>query len=323
MRIYRRLEEVPADFGPSALTIGNFDGVHCGHRRILRRLKAVAEERGWKPSVLTFDPHPARLLAPERAPLLMTSPARRAELMREEGVEQVAILPFTLEFARLSPEEFVGRVIAGRLGARAVLVGINFHFGYRQAGDVGLLEKLSSRFGFLTEVVPAVRSRGRMVSSSGIRDLIRAGEVSLAARFLEKPYRLEGEVVTGRGVGSRQTVPTLNLDTAAELMPARGVYITRTLDLESERRWPSVTNIGYRPTFGASDERTVETFLLDPLEGPTPRRIAVEFLRRIRDERRFDSPEALKARILRDAAAARAYFRRLRAWTRHPAATPS
>jgi riboflavin kinase/FMN adenylyltransferase len=323
MRIYRRLEEVPADFGPSALTIGNFDGVHCGHRRILRRLKAVAEERGWKPSVLTFDPHPARLLAPERAPLLMTSPARRAELMREEGVEQVAILPFTLEFARLSPEEFVGRVIAGRLGARAVLVGINFHFGYRQAGDVGLLEKLSRRFGFLTEVVPAVRNRGRMVSSSGIRDLIRSGDVSLAARFLEKPYRLEGEVVTGRGVGSRQTVPTLNLDTAAELMPARGVYITRTVDLEGGRHWPSITNIGYRPTFGASDERTVETFLLDPLEGPTPHRIAVEFLRRIRDERRFDSPEALKARILRDAAAARAYFRRLRAWTRHPAATPS
>lgn len=323
MRIYRCLEEVPADFGPSALTIGNFDGVHCGHRRILRRLKAVAEERGWKPSVLTFDPHPARVLAPERAPLLMTSPERRAELMREEGMEQVAILPFTPEFAQLSPEEFVGHVIVGRLGARAVLVGADFRFGHQQAGDVGLLETFGRRFGFLTEVVPAVSSRGRMVSSSGIRDLIRAGEVSLAARFLEKPYRLEGEVVSGRGVGSRQTVPTLNLDTAAELMPARGVYVTRTRDLESGRQWASITNIGYRPTFGASDARTVETFLLDPLEGPTPHRIAVEFLRRIRDERRFDSPEALKARILRDAAAARAYFRRLRAWTRCPDATPS
>jgi riboflavin kinase/FMN adenylyltransferase len=323
MRIYRCLEAVPADFGPSALTIGNFDGVHCGHRRILRRLKAVAEERGWKPSVLTFDPHPARVLAPERAPLLMTEPGRRAELMREEGVEQVVILPFTAEFARLSPEEFVGRVIAGRLGARAVLVGANFRFGHQQAGDVGLLEEFGRRFGFLTEVVPAVRSRGRMVSSSGIRDLIRAGEVSLAARFLEKPYRLEGEVVSGRGVGSRQTVPTLNLDTAAELMPARGVYVTLTRDLENGRQWSSITNIGYRPTFGASGERTVETFLLDPLDDPTPRRIAVEFLRRIRDERRFDSPEALKARILRDAAAARSYFRRLRAWARRPDATPS
>src|ERR1035438_1090442 len=277
MRIYRSLAEVPADFGPSALTIGNFDGVHRGHRRILRRLVALARERGWKPSVLTFDPHPTRVVAPERTPPLLTSPLRRAELMRAEGVEQVLILPFVPEVARLTPEEFVRDIVAGRLGARAALVGANFRFGHRHAGDFHTLEELGRRYGYETEIVDAVSCRGRTVSSSAIRELLGAGRVSLAARFLERPYALEGEVKGGRGVGSKQTVPTLNLDTNAETIPARGVYATRTLDLDDGREWNSITNIGYRPTFGESSERTIETFLLDPLEGEPPRRIRVAF----------------------------------------------
>src|SRR5579872_398341 len=293
MKIYRSLDEVPADFGPSALTIGNFDGVHFGHRRILRRVKAIADERGCAPSVLTFDPHPTRVVAPERAPHLMTSPERRCELMAEEGIEQVMILPFTRELAQLSPEEFVCRLLVERLGARAVLVGDNFRFGHRHAGNIRLLAELGRRLGFETEIVPAITCRGRVVSSSGIRELILAGRVSLAARLLQHPYSVEGDVVSGRGVGSKQTVPTLNLETAAELIPARGVYVTRTRDLDSERRWNSITNIGYRPTCGRSDELSNETFLLEPLEGESPRHIGVEFLWRVRDERRFDSPDAL------------------------------
>ncbi|HYE99651.1 MAG TPA: riboflavin biosynthesis protein RibF, partial [Planctomycetota bacterium] len=310
MRIFRSLDELPSDFGPSALTIGNFDGVHYGHRRILRRVREVATERGCKPSVLTFDPHPTRVVAPDRAPLLMTTPDRRAALMREEGIEQVLILPFTPELAQLPPEPFVRDILVGRLGACAVLVGDNFRFGHRHAGGVALLADLGRRLGFITEVVPAVTCRGRIVSSSAIRELLLAGNVSMAGRLLLRPYVLEGDVVGGRGVGSKQTVPTLNLAIAAELIPARGVYITRTRDLDDARQWTSITNIGYRPTFGASDQLSIETFLLDPLQGETPRRIAVEFLRRVREERKFETPESLREQILRDVRTAQAYFRR-------------
>jgi len=142
MKIYRSLAEAPADFGPCALTIGNFDGVHCGHRSILRRVVALAGEHGWRPSALTFDPHPTKVVAPDRAPRLLTSPERRAELIREEGIEQILILPFTRELAQLTPEEFASHLLVERLGARAVLVGENFHFGHKQAGNVRVLAEL-------------------------------------------------------------------------------------------------------------------------------------------------------------------------------------
>jgi len=330
MQVYRSLADVPPDFGPTALSIGNFDGVHFGHRRILHRLKEVAAEHGWKASVLTFDPHPTQVVAPERTPPLLTSPERRAALMAGEGIEQVLILPFTRELALLSPQEFVEQLLVKTLHARAVLVGDNFHFGHRQSGNVAVLEELGRKFGFETEIVPAVSWRGRMVSSSAIRQLIRAGNVSLAGRLLQHAYALDGDVVSGRGVGSKQTVPTLNLATKAEVIPASGVYITRTRERSVEgaveptvehpggRQWNSITNIGYRPTFGASDELTIETFLLDPLTGETPRHICVEFFRRVREERKFESPEALRSQILKDVRTAQAFFRRtsrIKAWT--------
>jgi riboflavin kinase/FMN adenylyltransferase len=190
-------------------------------------------------------------------------------------------------------------------------VGENFRFGRDHSGNVETLRELGGRLGFETEIVSAVKRRGRPVSSSGIRALLEAGRVALAARWLGRPYALAGEVVAGRGVGSRQTVPTLNLANPAELVPRTGVYVSRTHDLEAARVWDSITNIGYRPTFGDSAQLTIETFLLDPLTGDTPRRISVEFLWRVREERKFSNPEALKARILRDAAAARRYFARI------------
>jgi riboflavin kinase/FMN adenylyltransferase len=314
MMVYRSLAEVPADFGPSAVTIGNFDGVHYGHRQILRRVAAIAGARGLHPGVLTFDPHPTRVVAPERTPRLLTSPEERAQLMGEEGIGQVLILPFTREVAQLSPEDFARQLLVETLGARVVLVGDNFRFGHRQTGDVAMLTELGRKLGFETEVVTAVCCRGSVVSSSGIRALIEAGNVSLASRFLLRPYAVAGAVVRGHGVGTKQTVPTLNLATSAEVIPGRGVYITRTWEEGGRRGWNSITNIGYRPTFGASDELSIETFLLDPLEGDTPDRIRVEFLRRVRDERQFASPEALRAQILRDVRVAQNYFRRTAEW---------
>lgn len=308
IRIYRSLEEAAGCFGPCALTIGNFDGVHAGHRRILRRVAAVAREHGWKASALSFDPHPTLIVAPERAPRLMTTPDQRAFLMSQEGIEQLLILPFTRELSLLEPAEFAERILSRALDARAVLVGDNFRFGHLHSGDTRMLAELGRRFGFTTEVIPAIRVRGRTVSSSEARRLIEAGNVSLACRLLEGPFAIEGEVIPGRGIGSKQTVPTLNLAPPG-IVPATGVYVTRTSDLETPRVWESVTNCGYRPTFDAGP-LTVETFLLDPLDGPAPRAIRVEFLLRLREERKFPDAAALKSQILRDVGRARKYFRK-------------
>jgi riboflavin kinase / FMN adenylyltransferase len=310
MRVYRGLAELPEDFGPSAVTIGNFDGVHLGHRAILRRLRILADANRWTSSALSFDPHPTKVVAPQRTPKLMTTLDQRARLICEAGVKQVLILPFDAATARLTPEEFAEELLARRMGARAVLVGENFRFGCRQAGDVRTLQALGERLGFAVEIVEAVRFRGQVVSSSSIRALISEGRVAYANRLLGRPYALEGRVVTGRGVGSKQTVPTLNLETEAEVIPARGVYATRANGMDA------VTNIGYRPTFGESEQLSIETFLLG-VEGQGPRsgetQLTVEFLARLREERKFDSPEELKARILFDARAATRYFRRSKA----------
>ena len=314
--IYRSLDEVPAGFGPSVITIGNFDGLHAGHRRIMRRVVEIARRNGWTPGVLTFDPHPTRVVAPSRSPRLLTTTEQRAELMRDDGIEAVIILPFTVELSRLTPEQFVREVLAERLKVRAVLVGDNFRFGANHAGDVGTLNSLALRYGYDTEIVKAVTRRRHMVSSTTLRGLIQSGDVAMAARLLERPYAIEGDIVRGHGIGSKQTVPTLNLATTAEILPPHGVYITRTYDLDSaSRNWNSITNVGTRPTFDG-DSLTIETFLLEPLEGETPRRIRLEFLRRVRDERKFETPEALKAQILKDVGRANAFFRRWRRWVR-------
>jgi riboflavin kinase/FMN adenylyltransferase len=313
MRVARFLEEA-AEFDPVAVTIGNFDGVHIGHGQLLEEVLRAAGEQGLRPAVLTFDPHPASIVAPQRASRLLSTPAERCALMARAGIECVLVLPFTREMSRWTPEFFVERVLVKALRAKVVVVGGNFLFGHNQAGDVKVLAGLGERFGFETRIVPPVISRGRLVSSSGVRRAIEAGNVSLAGRFLARPYSLEGEVVAGHGVGSKQTVPTLNLRTSAQVLPLAGVYITRTTDLgTADRRWNSITNVGTRPTFDGH-ELTIETFLLDRFEPPAPARIAVEFLERVREERKFETPAALKAQILRDVARATRFFARLQKW---------
>jgi riboflavin kinase/FMN adenylyltransferase len=262
--IYRSLAETPDDFGPCAITIGNFDGVHRGHRQILRRVNSLAREEGWKSALLTFDPHPAKLVTPASAPRLLTTLEERARIILERGIDQILILPFTPEIAALGPEDFVREILVDKLKARAVLVGSNFHFGKRAAGDAAALEEFGERYSFETDIVVPVLWRKRVISSSAIRRSIEAGDVATACRMLGRPYALAGKVVQGEGRGSKETVPTLNLDTPAEVLPNNGVYVTRTREASTGREWPSITNVGTRPTFDGRN-RTIETYLLSAL----------------------------------------------------------
>jgi riboflavin kinase/FMN adenylyltransferase len=314
-RVFRALDEAAGAFAPSAVTIGNFDGLHAGHRELMRRTVRLARETGSKPSALTFHPHPKSIVSAAGAPKLLTLPEERCDLMAGDGIEQVLILPFDSSIAALQPAEFFQRILVDTLGARAVCVGDNFHFGSKQTGHVDVLAEFGRGLGVKVEIVDAIVRRGVVVSSSEIRRLIDAGNVGRAGRMLERPYSMSGGVVRGQGRGSKQTVPTLNLeisslDSAERAMPASGVYITRTFDPDSRRRWASITNVGHRPTFGGA-HLTIETFLLDPLDPPTPARIRLEFFRRVREERRFPDAESLKAQILSDAGRARAFFRRV------------
>jgi riboflavin kinase/FMN adenylyltransferase len=328
MLIFRSLEEARTSFAPSAVTIGNFDGVHTAHHELMVRVVRLAREQGVKPSALTFSPHPTEVVAPERAPLLLSSPAERCAFMEFDGIEQVLILPFNAHLGALDPEAFFREVLMDALGARAVVVGDNFQFGSRQCGDVQTLRALGAKLGVRVEIVPAIKWRGILVSSSEIRHLLALGDVGKAARLLGRPFTVSGLVVEGEGRGRRETVPTLNLEIPSltldrAAVPANGVFVTRTfeegdsrpspqgdrVDDPRTRCWHSVTNVGYRPTFGGR-HLTIETFLLDRLEGNSPEHIRIEFLHRLRDERAFPSAEALRAQILRDVSRAQTFFRR-------------
>jgi riboflavin kinase/FMN adenylyltransferase len=310
-RVFWGFDHVPPDFGPCALTIGNFDGVHIGHQELMRRTAEIARAGGWKAAVLTFQPHPAKVIAPARAPKMICDFTRRAELMGAAGIEHVLVLPFTEELSRWTPEEFVVDLLVRKLGAKAIVMGDDFRFGHKQAGDRALLERLGREHGFDVVTVAPVEIRRQRVSSSLLREMAAAGRIARASRLLARPFELEGRVVSGHGIGSKQTVPTLNLAPDSEVLPRTGVYVTRTVELPEGRRWESITNLGVRPTFNG-DALTIETYLLSPFEPPDPERIRVEFLWRIRDERKFASPEELKAQILRDARRAIQIHARLR-----------
>ncbi len=311
-RVWRKLDEVTG-FGPCALTIGNFDGVHRGHRELMRLVAKKADFEGWKSAVLTFDPHPSSVVAPERKPRLLTTPEERVRRMAEEGIQHVMILPFDREVAAWPPEEFVRRVLVDKLRTAAVIVGEDFRFGAKQAGDVALLEQLGRKYGFAVDAIQKVDSHRHHISSTLIRQALAKGDVGDAGRMLGRAFALEGDVVRGHGIGSKQTVPTLNMSWTAEIIPASGVYVTRTRELHTTRSWPSITNIGFRPTFDG-EGLTIETYLLGPLDGPTPRAIHVEFWHRLREERKFPDAAALKAQILADVGRAQAFHRRAERW---------
>ena len=295
----------------SVLAIGNFDGIHLGHQAILRATVERAHALNAVSTALTFDPSPRKVLRPETAPLRLSTNAQRMEWFRALGLEAVVVLPFTLDLARLSPEEFVEQILLRDLHIKAVLVGENFKFGHKQAGDVKLLSQLGAKHGFAVVIVPPVVYRGEIVSSTIIRREVAEGDVSHAGRLLGRPFALTGEVVSGTGTGSRFTFPTLNLAAEQELLPARGVYITRTCLDGEPRSQRSVTNIGVRPTFNGSS-LSIETHLLDAQLAASPKRIEVRFWKRLREEKKFTGPDELRAQIAADIARANKFFSRLR-----------
>lgn len=298
-----------------AITVGNFDGVHLGHRSLLAALdQYAAQHPGITKCAVTFYPHPATVVAPERAPRLLVGLDERVRRLRELGADEIVVFRFDQAFSQMGATEFAAEVLAESLCARHVVIGENFRFGHGQAGDLQLLRKLGVELGFTVDGAALTHWRGLPVSSSEIRRRLREGDVLRAARLLGRPHSLCGPVVRGRGVGGQQTVPTLNLGTVEEALPTDGVYVTRTRDEANGILYPSITNIGFRPTFeDGHTERTIETFLLGPLLAQ-PERIRVEFLRRVRGEQKFESPEALRAQILQDVARAQALHRRLLKW---------
>jgi riboflavin kinase/FMN adenylyltransferase len=309
-RVFRSLDEARGQFNPCALAIGNFDGVHLGHQALLAETKRQASGKGLTPAVLTFHPHPTVVVAPERTPELICNLEQRLDLLSAAGITQILVLPFTVEVAHLSPRDFVWQILCNDLKTQVVVVGESFRFGHKQAGTAQTLSTLAAEFGFVSQFVQPVAYRGEIISSSAIRRYLSEGNVSRAARLLGRCFSIQGLVVSGHGVGSKQTVPTLNLHPPAGQIVPRGVYVTETLEPSTNRRWESITNCGFRPTFDGH-ELTIETFLLTPLEGEPPSHIEVQFRRFIRPERQFPNPDALKAQILRDVFRAQAYWRRI------------
>lgn len=308
MIVWNGLESVPSGSGPFVATIGNYDGVHRGHRRILDELTALAAATGLPSLLVTFEPHPIAVVAPQRRPKLLTTRRQKLDAIGAAGVDVVLVVAFDERVAALEPEAFLTELLLPRVPLTAVRVGDGFRFGRGRAGDLALLERVGRERGFGVAGVPHVEVDGETVSSSAVRAAVEAGEVERAARLLGRPFAVEGCVARGDGRGRTLSFPTANLAVENEAIPRRGVYVTETLALAG--RHPSVTNVGTRPTFDGGT-LVVESHLLDFDDDLYGERIEVRFLARLRDERRFSGPGELADQIARDRAAATAWFQRL------------
>jgi riboflavin kinase/FMN adenylyltransferase len=291
----------------AVLSVGNFDGLHLGHQKILHQVIERARAGQGIAGVITFDPHPLKVLRPEKAPPLVETIGQRLERFAAMGLEAALVMRFDRALAGLSPEEFVRGVLVEELKTAAILVGQNFRFGHRQQGNVETLEELGRRFGFSVQIVEPVVIDGEFVSSSGVRNAVAEGRVAHAARLLGRPFALTGEIVRGAGRGSTVLFPTLNLAPEQELLPKVGVYATETrLD---GRVYRSATNVGFRPTFDGT-LLGVESHLFDFSREMTKGRLEVSFWERLRDERKFSGPAELRTQIAADLREVREYFRR-------------
>jgi len=299
----------PARWSRPVLALGNFDGVHRGHRKILDRVHRVATEHGSTAVVMTFDPHPPRVVRPDKAPALLMTIDQKLETMADAGVQAAAIVRFTHELSRWSPEEFVHTVLVDWLHVAEVWVGANFLFGHDRTGNFSLLRTLGARHGFKAEKIDPVRYKDFVVSSTRIRRLVAEGRVDEAGALLGHQYFIDGKVITGDRRGRTLAFPTANLCTENELLPPLGVYATTTT-IDGVVRG-SVTNVGVRPTVDSSGRMVIETHIFDFDRDLYDTRIRIGFVQRLRDERAFDGLEALRAQIAADCARARGLFDQL------------
>lgn len=314
MQVFHKLTDIPADFGPTLVSVGNFDGVHRAHLRVIREIVQRARSGGAKSMVLTFEPHPLRILRPDANLRLISPTPEKIRLLAETELDAALIVPFTRDLSLMPPRTFAHDILKQALHAKEVHEGYNFHFGYQASGDVDTLVDFGREMGFAVQTYSEMRLRGERVSSSHIRKLIAEGKVSRARHLLGRPFRILSTAHRGRGYGSRYTVPTINLSPYNELVPAYGVYITRTR--VGQECFNSVTNVGNRPTFGA-DSFAIETHLLDfhPLEITADTEVEIHFLNRVRPEMKFPTVEALREQIGKDVAKTQRYFRLLQS---HP-----
>ena len=307
MQVFHKLEDVPADLGPTLVSVGNFDGVHRAHADVIRHIVQRAREQGAKAMAVAFEPHPVRILRPDVGLKLLTPTPEKLRLLQLCGLDAVLLLPFTRDLSLLTPRQFAERILKKKLHAREVHEGYNFRFGHKAAGDVTLLQEFGKEMGFAVKVYPEMRLRGESVSSSQTRQLLSEGRVSRARHLLGRAFSILSTAGRGRGYGSKYTVPTINLSRYEELIPKDGVYITRTR--VGKECFDSVTNVGSRPTFG-TDSFAVESHLLNfhPIELTPETELEIHFLDRLRDEIKFPSVEALRGQIGKDVKKAQRYF---------------
>ncbi|MGC8764150.1 MAG: bifunctional riboflavin kinase/FAD synthetase [Acidobacteriota bacterium] len=305
MILLKDLDRIPPLTAPVILTIGNFDGLHRGHKRILRKVISRAREEGGTSVVVTFEPHPLKVLYPERAPQLIQTLSQKRDILAHLGIQVLLEVPFTAEFGRLPADAFV-RLLCERLAPQEIYIGDDFRFGFQRAGDITFLKSLASELGYEAHAFAKLKVDGVEVSSSTIRRLLLEGEMERAVRLLGRPYIIEGVVAHGDGRGKELGYPTANLSIENELIPARGVYVVAVDDGDPLLR-PAVANLGVRPTFGEG-EVTVEVHILEGGGDLYGRRIRCLFFQFLRPERKFPSPGALKAQIAEDVERAKAYF---------------
>jgi len=309
MKVLYRLEDLPHGCPRPVATIGNFDGVHLGHQRLMRDLRQRAAIIGGTPTVVTFSPHPLQVLTPNNAPRQIQTLKQRVAAIEACGIELVLVIPFNLQLAQISARNFAVDILWEKLHLEEIYVGPNFAFGHRREGSFVLLKEIGEEKGFFVGKIPQVTFRGNRVSSTLIRQALYLGELALARRMLGRSYAIDGTIVHGTATGTGMGVPTANLDTPNELIPRGGVYATLTT--VEGRRHRSVTNVGVRPTVAAASSEprmTIETHVLDFQQDLYGKEVTLEFLLRLRDERRFPDTDALAAQIRKDAGRAQRYF---------------
>jgi riboflavin kinase/FMN adenylyltransferase len=308
VQVFESLEEIPEDFGPTVVSVGNYDGVHRAHQRLIDVVCRRAKELNARSALVIFDPHPARILRPHSGPALITPMPRKMEVLRDCGIDAVVVLPFTRDLSMTPAFEFAEEILYNRLHAIEIHEGFNFRFGHKAEGTVERLQEFGRKLGF-TVVTHAPMKWGELViSSSNVRAEIRGGKVEAARHLLGRVFSIDSTPGRGRGYGAKYTVPTVNLARYEELIPAFGVYVTE-MRINGEE-FKAVTNVGNRPTFGA-DSFAIESYILDfhPIDLSNETPIRLSFLNRLRGEIRFPTVEALKEQIGRDVVRAQRYFR--------------